>query len=175
MSRSRTPAGLRAEAGYTLIELVVVIAMIGLLFSMTLPRFGAGLVRNDGRRATRWIMLRVQSLKQETLRSPGVRTLQFDLDGGRIWVEDESMDEEARDAARASAYEMPRDMALAAVLLPDGDRRVSGVVALRFYPGGYSDRAIVLLRDADHEPTSLLVETFLSKVKLFHEAIDFRG
>lgn len=165
----------RTDGGYTLIELVVVVAMISLLFFMTLPRFEGRLIQDDERKVSRWIMMRVQTLKQEALRSRTVRLLHFDLDAGRIWVGDETMNEEALDAAREAGYEMPDDVELAAVLLPDGDRRASGDVALRFYPGGYSDRAIVQLRNPDHEPISLFIETFLSKVKIYHEAVDFEG
>ncbi|MFP4306031.1 MAG: Tfp pilus assembly protein FimT/FimU [Desulfococcaceae bacterium] len=163
------------SAGYTLIELVVVVAMISLLFFMTLPRFESRLIQDDRRKVIRWIMLRVQGLKQEALRSRSTRVLHLDLDAGRIWVSQEGMDEEALDAARESGYEMPEDVSLAAVALPDGDRRVSGTVDLRFYPGGYSDRAIIQLRDEDHDPISLRIETFLTKVKLYHEAVDFEG
>lgn len=163
------------SAGYTLIELVVVVAMISLLFFMTLPRFEGRLIQDDQRKVTRWIMLRVQSLKQEALRSRSVRVLHLDLDAGKIWVSHEGMDEEALDAARESGYEMPEDVTLAAVALPDGDRRVSGVVDLRFYPGGYSDRAIIQLRNDDHDATSLRIETFVTKVKLYNEAVDFQG
>jgi type II secretory pathway pseudopilin PulG len=169
MNRGR-PAG-----GYTLIELVVVVAMISLLFFMTLPRFQGRILQDDQRKVARWIMLRVQTLKQEAMRSAAVKILHIDLDAGRIWVSGEAMDEEALDAARESGYEMPEDVSLAAVALPGGDRRVSGVVDLRFYPGGYSDRAIIQLRDADHDPTSLRIETFLTKVKLIHDAVDFEG
>jgi prepilin-type N-terminal cleavage/methylation domain-containing protein len=81
----------RARAGYTLLELIVVMALIGIVFFFAIPRFEGSFLLDDANTSARWLIGRLQTLREDALRSRRMQTLHVDLDTGRLWVTAEGM------------------------------------------------------------------------------------
>ena len=79
--------------GYTLIELVVVMALISTMFFFAMPRFQDNLLTDQVRKASRWIITQTRHLKQQSVREKKDYILHVDTEAVnfgfqlRIWIE----------------------------------------------------------------------------------------
>jgi len=158
--------------GFTLIELVVVTALISLLLVFAIPRFQDVSIFQGSNKISRWIMLKVGSLKDRAIKERRVYILHIGTDSGEMWVSGEGMDEEAREKARESARSLPAGYRISDVALPVRGKIAVGRVDIRFYPKGYSDKAMIHLEDDDGNYLSFLIEPFLTQVKRYEDYVE---
>ncbi len=154
-------------------EIIVVLSLITTIFVFTLPRFQDAVLTNQTDKAARWIMTRTGQLKQSADQYQKMFFLHMDLDTDRMWVTVEGMKPEDIDKAETSALELPGSVGLMDVQLPEKEKTTAGVVTIRFFPGGYSDMALIHLTDDDGRQLSFLIEPFLSRVKLMEMYAEF--
>ena len=69
--------------GFTLIELIVVIALIGLMLFFSLPRLQHNPFLDDSNKSARWLIGKIQALKESAIRDQKQYALHIDLDSGR--------------------------------------------------------------------------------------------
>ena len=163
------------NSGFTLIELIVVIALLSIMLAFALPRFEGSMLTNNNKKVIRWFINQVQILKQNSLKNRKIYTLNISPDAGKMWISDESMTEEALEAASQNGFSMPDNITITGVLYPDGKKISFGNAEIRFYKTGYSDKVIIHIEDDDNNPTSLLIEPFLPNIKVYEEYVDFEG
>ena len=153
-------------SGFTLIELIVVMALISLMFFFTFPRIHRFIFEDGADSATRTIARTVLQLKRNAVVSHARHTLHIDMYEGRIWATSELMDESQRDMAYAQSVALPSDLRIIGVDLPLKKRDDSGRADIVFYPGGYSDKAVVYLEKDYEESLALVIEPFLQNVRV---------
>ncbi len=161
-----------AGAGFTLIELVVVITLLSLMLVFAIPRFESVSLFQTEKKISRWIMLKVEGLKERALRERQVYILHISTDSGEMWVTGEGMDEETLEKARESAKSLPPGYRISDVALPDQGKMAVGRVDIRFYPKGYSDKAMIHIENDDGQYLSFLIEPFLSQVKRYEDYVE---
>jgi prepilin-type N-terminal cleavage/methylation domain-containing protein len=161
-----------AGAGFTLIELVVVITLLSLMLVFAIPRFENVSLFQTEKKISRWIMLKVEGLKERALRDRQVYILHIGTDSGEMWVTGEGMDEEGLEKARESAKSLPPGYRISDVALPDQGKMAVGRVDIRFYPKGYSDKAMIHIENDDGRYLSFLIEPFLSRVKRYEDYVE---
>ena len=150
-----------ATSGFTLIELIVVILLMTILLGFAIPAFKGDILTGSQETVARELMAAVKKLKIAALHRQCVHTLHLNLDQGRLWVTQQTKANDQGDPARLSDWELPNSTRIAQVRFP-GEREIrSGTVEIRFYPQGYSDRAIVRLVGEDAAVTELVIEAFL--------------
>jgi prepilin-type N-terminal cleavage/methylation domain-containing protein len=158
--------------GFTLIELMVVIALLGIMIVFSIPRLHDTLFIDDTKKSSRWIIGKVKALKESTLQKQKQYVLHIDLDTDRIWETHEAMSSESMEAAALDAYALPGDVKLIDVEFPMGGKIISGQADITFYKTGYSDKALIHIQDGNDQ-LSFLIEPFLTKVKLFDKYATF--
>jgi len=147
--------------GFTLLELIVVILLLTILLGFAIPAFQGRILTGSQESVARELMSAVKKLKIAALRRQNVQTLHLNLDQGRLWVTQEGNDDDPEEPARQSEWSLPNNARIAQVRFP-GDRETrSGTVEIRFYPQGYSDRAILRLAGEGGKNTDLIIEAFL--------------
>lgn len=164
---------LKQNNGFTLIELIVVISLVSIMLVFAVPRFHDTVLSDNTKTVSRWIILKVQSLKQRAVHDQKLYALHIDIDTDRLWITNESMSEEEVEKALLKAFELPDDISLLDVEYPEKEKVSSGQADIFFYKKGYSDRALVHISNEDNERFSFLIETFLSRVKLFEKYVSF--
>ena len=155
--------GVLLAAGFTLLELIVVILLLSILLGFAIPAFQAGNVGGSPDSVARELAHAVKKLKIAALNRQSIHRLHLDLNQNRIWVTHEEKTAPDDEAAppRQSERILPGDIRIAQVRFAD-DREVrSGTAEIAFYPQGYSDRAVIRLTDDGDMTIDLIVEAFL--------------
>ncbi len=157
------------RAGFTLLELIVVMALMSIVFFFAAPRFEGSFLFDDAKQSARWLIGRIQSLREEALRTRRQHFLVFELDTKRVWTATESMTAEEIERAMRRAQPIPGGARVVSVEFPPDNRIVSEI---RFYGDGHSDKALIHLQYGDAR-SSFLLEPFLPQVKTFDELVGF--
>ncbi len=161
------------QSGFTLIELVVVTALITLMLFMAVPRFQVLVSGDEARRAARWLMVEVPLLKSRAVQEQRDYLLHFDFDRRLAWVTHEGMKEEEARAAAEDGYRPPQSVRWADLAFAGGPTVSGAQAVLRFYRQGYSDRVFIHLQDDNDRRFSVLVEPFLPRPEFYDHFVDF--
>ncbi|MFW6080553.1 MAG: type II secretion system protein [Desulfosalsimonas sp.] len=153
---------MNSDAAFTLIELIVVISLIGVMLFFAVARLDRSFFTDDSRRFSGWLLTNVRDLKSTAVEKQEKFALYVDLEGNRIWREAAS-----RKQDRTGNEEGPEKISLPAghrftgVMFSQDLEVTSGIAKIYFYPGGYSDRAIIRVRKNDGSRASYRIESFL--------------
>lgn len=160
------------NSGFTLIELIVVIALMGLMLVFSLPRLHNNPFLDDTKKSSRWLINKVRTLKESAMRDQKRYTLHFDLDSGRVWETNEAMSPEDIEGTVMDSYALPDDLRIIDIEYPSKGKIYSGQAEITFYKAGYTNKALVHMQD-DDTYLSFLIEPFLSNVQFFEKYASF--
>jgi len=158
--------------GFTLIELIVVIALISIMLVYSIPRLQDNPFLDESKKSSRWIIGKVQSLRENAIRNQKRYTLHFDLDTGRIWDTTEMLSTEEAESAALDAYVLPENLRIMDIEYPIAGQVSTGLADVTFYKEGYTDKVMIHMADGE-ENISLLIEPFISTVKIFEKYAGF--
>jgi prepilin-type N-terminal cleavage/methylation domain-containing protein len=152
--------------GFTLIELIVVMVLISMMFTFALPKMDGFLYVDNRDRVSRWVILKVEQLKNMAVQKQTPHILHVDIKENMFWISVQGMDEEALDKARKDGYKLPSDIRLVDIIYPGQSLKDDGRSDVIFYARGYSDHAIIHMQNDDEEKMSFVIEPFLPPVGL---------
>ena len=164
----------RQDYGFTLQELIVVISLLGIMLVLTVPRFHETLFLDEGKTGSRWIIGKIQALKEAAVSNQKHYTLHIDLDAERFWETDESMSPEDIENAALNAASLPDGLKIADIEYPMRGKINSGRAEITFYKNGYSDKVLIHLQDGEIYE-SYLIEPFLSDVGRYENYVSFEN
>ena len=147
--------------GYTLIEISVVIALIGVIFLMAIPRVQDTLTGDRMRSAVRNLSGTARELKASAVREQVDHFLHLDLDQRLVWNTRDDMTAEGTVRSEGQARALPSGVRIADVALADEGKKNQGEVIIRFFSQGYVQPAAIHLTD-DERTMTLIFQPFLS-------------
>ena len=151
---------------FTLIEMIVVTALISIMLAVAIPRLEGGLFSDGGDETARWIIANVNRLKEKAVLDQKTYLLNVSPDIQRMWVTSADMSDADADTAREEGYRLPRGVNIDHVTFGRDDRESTGTIPVGFYPQGYSDKAVIRIRTNDGERMAFFIEPFLARVEL---------
>lgn len=155
------------DRGFTLLELIVVVALISIMFFFVVPRFAETAFTDDTFRTSQWIVNQAGALREAAIAGGADRFLVIDMDDGRLWVADCAADAETHhEQAEDRGLRLPEGQRITGVTAADGRRFAAGRAVVRFSPDGYATGALIHLAVAGGEPVSLEIEAFLPEVRI---------
>ncbi len=172
-NRRRTPYHGQRK-GFTLLELIVVISLLSIMLVLTVPRFHSALFLDETKKSARWIIGKIQSLKEAAIRDQKQYTLHIDLDTERFWETDESMSAETLESTALNAAPLPDGLKIADIEFPIRGKIDSGQAEITFYKDGHSDKVLIHLQDGA-EYITYLIEPFLSDVTRYETYARFES
>jgi len=192
------------HGGFTLIELIVVMTLIGIIFFFAVPRIDSSIFTNSSRQVSNWIILHVKSLKSRAVAKQVSYVMEVDMGENRISCFagpesnmdmlpeintqiNDSGDTQQGDGAKFNEspvdaisekpkkeeFSLPDRYRIADVLFADGTIQTAGTVDILFYAKGYSDRAIIHVKDDDGNTISYIIEPFLSRALIKDDYVEF--
>jgi len=159
-------------AGYTLIELIVVLILLGLMFGLTVPRFRQALVSDSlDAAALRFIGL-VQNLRERAISEQVAYVLHIDIRARKIWSFASSASEEEQEIARERAYELPADVRIEDIWSWSSGKLYEEAT-IRFSRKGYVQQSMIHLQAEDGRRVSLELTPFVGSIKTHEGYVDF--
>jgi prepilin-type N-terminal cleavage/methylation domain-containing protein len=165
----------RTLKGFTLIEVMVILILIGIVLVFTIPRFQTGFATDDLKASTRKMIGLIRGLKDEAVREHKTCFLHFDLESDRYWIDSTVMSEEERARAAENALALPGGVHVLDVWFRDKGKQMVGQTAIRFTEKGYIQPSVIHLGEEDERVFTLVLSPFLGKVKIYEEYIEFEG
>ena len=162
------------ENGFTLLELIVVMSLLGIMLIFTVPRFHETLFLDKTKTGSRWIIGKIQALKEAALRNQKQYSLHINLDLEQFWETAASMSAEELENAELNASPLPSGLKIADIEYPVRGKITSGQTEITFYKNGTSDKVLIHLQDGD-EYVSYLIEPFLSEVTRYEIYASFEN
>lgn len=186
---------MQKQSGFTLLEILVVIALIALASTIIVGNMG-DVIRTTSESFARQAATLIRSARDHALLSGKLVRIRFDLDEQTYWVEDgkasnlllseeeeralkEKLDQKEWKAhERAQGFRLVRDLNEKKQVVPNGlriDRIVSprykepfekGIVDIYFWPHGFSEAAVIQLRDSQNIERSLVIHPITGKTKI---------
>jgi general secretion pathway protein H len=160
--------------GFTLLELIVVMSLLGIMLIFTVPRFHETLFLDEAKTNSRWIIGKVQALKEAALRNQKQYSLHINLDTEQFWETDAAMSAEELENAALNASSLPSGLKIADIEYPIRGKINSGQTDITFYKNGTSDKVLIHIQDGD-QYESYLIEPFLSEVTRYEMYASFEN
>ncbi|MBW1732843.1 MAG: prepilin-type N-terminal cleavage/methylation domain-containing protein [Deltaproteobacteria bacterium] len=163
----------RDKRGYTLIELIVVVLLIGLVLTLTAPRLRDSLLSDDLKSAARRLIGITNDLRNEAIREQSDYFLHLDLDRGRFWITHGSMSEDERALAAEKGSNLPPRVNIRDVWIRGKGKVTGGEARIGFTRRGYTQESVVHLNSQDGRDLTLILSPFMGRVKIVDKYVGF--
>jgi prepilin-type N-terminal cleavage/methylation domain-containing protein len=163
---------MRRQAGYTLIELAVVILLIGLMLFLAAPRIRHTLIDDSLKSAARHITGTAKALRYESVREQVDYVLHLDLNNNAVWTYSADMTPEKRSERQKDAFKLPPDVKIADVYRIGQEKQIDGDATIIFFKRGYLQPTVVHLAKGDRALT-MVFQPFLGVVELHDKYLDY--
>ena len=167
--------GFQRIRGFTLIELVVVVALISIVLFLAIPRFRGDFLTDSTKKVSRWILINIPALKENAFREQKRYVLHVGIDSQKMWITHDGMSDQEVQDAEFDAYKLPDDIKFQDVEFPDEQIISAGRADIYFYEKGYSDKAIIHMVHDEDQRWSFLIEPFLPRVYLYEKYVGFEN
>ena len=157
--------------GFTLIELIVVLVLLGLMFGITVPKFRQALLSDPLDATSLRLIGLVQDLRERAISGQVTYILHFDIRENKIWAAASTASEEEQEDARERVYKLPADVRIQDVWSwSSGKFYNEGII--RFSRKGYIEQSMIHLQSEDGREMSLELTPFLGSVKIHEGYVD---
>jgi prepilin-type N-terminal cleavage/methylation domain-containing protein len=163
----------RNTKGYTFIEITVVIILIGVMASISLPKIRHAILADKLKSTSRKMIGVISRLRNDAIREQKAFYLHLDLEANRFWTDSEAMLEEERLSADEKAASLPEGISVLDVWFRGKGKKQHGVVVIRFSKKGYAQESAIHLRSDDGRQFTLFLSPFLGKIKTFEDYMEF--
>ena len=160
--------------GYTLIELVVVVVLLGMIFSFAAPKFRDAVLTDDLKSTTRKLIGKIRELRTESIQSHRDQYLNFDLEKNRYWhVSGSTAPEQKTPAPDNAVVNLPGTVRITDIWFKDKGKKIAGETAIRFTKNGYAQQSSIHLESQDGREFTIVVNQFLPEVKVIESYVEF--
>jgi len=160
--------------GFTLLELMVVLLVIGLVVAITFPKFQE-LAGGDVKRVSRKLIGTIQYLYEEALANRRIYRLNYDLTQQQYWAStlQESTASTQREVSVFPKTTLPTGVMLEDVVVLHEGKVNRGETFTEFYPIGGVEKSIIHLRDDGGEIVTLEINPLTGRVRVYEGYRDF--
>lgn len=162
--------GLKKD-GYTLIELAVVVFLLGLMVSLSVPRVRDALIKDEVKGTVRRLIGAVRELRSAAVREQVDYILHLDLRKQAFWTYSVDMTPEKRDEKKKAAFQFPEGVKIADVSQLGLEKKGDGEIDIKFFKQGYVQPTVIHLARADQYFTIALAP-FLHTIKVYEKYVD---
>jgi prepilin-type N-terminal cleavage/methylation domain-containing protein len=163
----RMSAGVCRKSGFTLLELIIVVALIGLLLVVSVPALRDSLVNDPLKSGARKLIGYIGGVRDKAVREQQAYLVYFDLDENRIWhLPEKDAGTEEKEIPEQGVLQLPADVELRDVWMRSTGSISRGIPELWVSRQGYLDQTVLHLENSDGDALSLVVSTFLPDIEV---------
>lgn len=157
----------RAPSGFTLLELIIVLVLIGLLLVVSIPALRDRMFDDPLRAAARKMIGYIDGVRELAVREQQPYVLYIDLNENRLWYQREA-DLQTGDVEvpEKGVLQLSGDVELRDVWMKAAGTVSEGIPELWVSRQGYLDRTIFHLETGDEETLSLKILPFIPTVEV---------
>lgn len=171
--RTLKAGGWRAERGFTLVELAMVILVLGVVTATVMPRFAGTLERQQLRSTINVVRGTVRYLYAYAALTKRVYRLTFDLDRQVMsvcYLDGEVCRLEAGRELRAYAF--PANVRVLDIVSPQGTKTREGEASTYFFPEGLVEASVIHLATEGNQRMTLMIEPLAGRVRVFDDYVE---
>ncbi len=158
--------------GYTLIELILVLVLLGLMFGIAVPKFRQAVLSDSLDATSLRIIGLVQDLREKAVSNQVTYVLHLDLRGKKLWAFAGNASEEEQEKARERAYQLPDDVKIEDIWSWSSGK-LYDEAKIHFSKKGYIEQSMIHLQSLDGRQLSLELSPFLGSIKVHDGYVDF--
>jgi general secretion pathway protein H len=163
------------EAGFTLIELAMVIVVIGIVTALAMPRFSGVFERQQMRRTINAIRGYARYLQAFAAVEKCVYRLTFDLDQRVITATALETAACPGQTRRLPDYVLPPTVYILDVITPEGEKIADGIAVTHFFPTGFAQPSTIHLSGTNTEKFTLMIEPLTGRVQVFEGYVEHQA
>jgi len=164
----------RQQKGYTLVELITVVVLIGLMLVLSVPRFRNSLLKNNLKTSSRQIVGLVKSAREAAIREHTPYRLLVDIDLKKIWVESGQPVPGKEGDMKSDVLQLPANVRVRDVWTRKTGTQVSNMAVILLSSKGYIEPAIIHL-EGGGRLVSLELTPFLGTVEIHDSYVEHGG
>lgn len=158
--------------GYTLIELIVVIVLLGLMFGFAVPKLHQAVLRDSLDATALKIIGLAENLRERAISDQVTYVLHLDIRENELWAFPVNATAEEQEAARERAYQLPVDVQIEDIWSWSRGK-LYDETTIQFSRKGYIEQAMIHLESEDGRQLSLELTPFLGSIKIHEGYVDF--
>ncbi len=158
-----------ASAGFTLLELTVVLALVAIMISLAVPNIRSALYTDELKSAARRLTGLVARAGQDAVTRHRPGQLVYDASGRVFRLEGNGT------GRQTSTMRLPESVRLVDIMSVHGGTRSSDRMTIRFSSAGYVDKTLIHLRDTDGREMTLMLSPFLGVTRLYAGYLDLES
>jgi prepilin-type N-terminal cleavage/methylation domain-containing protein len=168
------PASVRSSSyqGFTLIELVMVILLIGFMLTITLPRLQNLALGDNLKTVLRTLTSTINEIKYQAIKDNRTYYLKFDFGAKKFWSDSSNLTEEERIDAKKNSIVLPSDVNVTDIEFKDGRAISTGEVSIGVNKKGYIDPSVIHLSSNDGRRFTFVLRPFLASVNVLENYIN---
>jgi prepilin-type N-terminal cleavage/methylation domain-containing protein len=159
--------------GFTLIELIVVMALISTVLFFVTPRFQSTALSDSKKIITRWITTTNRVLRVNALKHQRRYAMHIDLDNGTLWTSSDGMTAEETEKQTRKSLQLPDDLKLIDVEYPGREKVTAGRADIFFYKENFSQMAFIHVEKDGYHKMTFQIEPFLPDTGIFEDYVEF--
>jgi prepilin-type N-terminal cleavage/methylation domain-containing protein len=162
---------MRTERGFTLVELLVVIALIGVVLALAVPTTRDALTVNDLKKATRKLVGMERQLRADAVRDQIDYILVLSIPDAGYYVITPDMTPEKLLEVEKGAKKLSGDISVLDVVKQKNEKIADGKVKIKFGKNNISPPLVIHLAEGEDRMT-LVVNPFLGVTAVYDEYMD---
>lgn len=166
--RSKRP--LRNQ-GFTLIELTMVIFLISLMLTITLPKLQNIALSDTLKNTLRTLTSTVNELRYQAIRENQTYYLNYDFGTKKFWSDSPNLTIEQRTLAKQNAVALPSEISVIDITFIDGEVLSAGQVSIAINKEGYADPAVIHLGSNDGRQYTFVLRPFLANINIVKDYV----
>ncbi len=156
----------RLDRGFTLVELLVILILIGLILSLAVPRFSGFGEKEQLRAATRVLASQILEAQSQAITKARAWYLCLDLEKGDSWISTERADRDDEEGSRAGVVHLPQGLEFRDVIDQEESMVTREVFCFGFWPNGGNESGVVHLKNSLDEDMTLFIRPFLGLTEI---------